>query len=341
MDPVEHSSDFSIESKGLFMFQCSDWTRLEIQETASCKSKPPPCTRRQARSCSPPWTPSCPHCASLPDTPAAWLTSAIRDALFLLLFSAQKGSTWGFGEVCLLWSTACTVSWCLPARGGVGTGEGQRCCQRWLAPGQGGGSSFGLAPGKLSSALLVPVPCSRLPCICRVELLAEVFSSDHLLVFLVQIAQCREDTLGQQCNNGVKGEILQKRQDPPCGIQPPTNPGLRGNLSSLFTHSSHVFQSNHISGFSLLQPSIPGVEHPCILGWASPAHSRWVIRNELGNFCSPPAFLTPLSSARKRPWAPGHGHQAGSVLLSIHHVSGISIHVSGRHWVSLVTATCI
>lgn len=39
MDLVAHSTDFCTERKGMFMFQYLDWTKLEIQETASYKSK--------------------------------------------------------------------------------------------------------------------------------------------------------------------------------------------------------------------------------------------------------------------------------------------------------------
>lgn len=102
--------------------------------------------------------------------------------------------------------------------------------------------------------------CVAISHTCGVELLAEVSSSDHLLVFLVQIAPCLEDTSGQQCN-GVEGETLQKRQDPPHGIHPHTNRRLPGNLSSSFTHGSRVFHGSHISGFSILQCRL-WVEHP-------------------------------------------------------------------------------
>lgn len=207
----------------LLLYYRSSWGDFLCTPDAGYRPHP-------SRSCSPPWAASCPHRAAL-------LGSCLPTGM--LHCSSPLPTREAREECFFLQSPACAIPWCLPAGGGLGTGEGQQCCRRQLAPGPGGGTSFGLAPGKLSSAALVPALCSPLPRTCRAELLAEVCSSDHLLVFSVQRAPCLEDTSGRQ-RNGVKGEILQKRQDPPSGIQPPTTPGSQAT-SPLHSLMARVF----------------------------------------------------------------------------------------------------
>lgn len=145
----------------------------------------------QARPYSPPWVP--------PARAAEPFWARRQHGLCLpsgmLYFSAQKGGMWG--KVYLVRRPACAVRWCFCW---------WRCHPRWLATNEGA-SLLGKVVGQASAWPRKTIFCAvgtcsgqPSPTYCRVELLAEISSSGHLLMFLVQVASCLEDTLGWQCN---------------------------------------------------------------------------------------------------------------------------------------------